>query len=143
MSKRNNSFLSLFGVVLGVAAGWKLRKIVQREYENIKAKPGSSQKVSDKELLNTIFGKYSQELKSYFQEVRDGIDSQVKELKLDLKSIDTAKYREIVNDVLTSLKSEYKVSKQEISQLRDYLLSDFELMTKKVKSKTSKDTKKK
>ena len=128
--KRDNSVWPILGLGAGVAAGWLLRKFFQDKYDE--TRPFTTP-ASEKELVTTVFGEYSQEARNYYREVRDEVTASVAELKMSLKDVDTAKYKELVNDALDKVNEDNTMPKKQVDKLREYLMEDFKTVKEQTK----------
>jgi hypothetical protein len=121
--RKHGSMATLFGLGAAIAAGWWLRKFFQEQYEETNGI--SNGKVSEKELVRTVFGRYSQRAQDYYEQVKDEIDQELSDMKMSLNDIDLAKYRELVSDTVERVQQEQAVPVEFVSALRNYLMSDF------------------
>lgn len=129
MGKKNGSIIgSILALGTGVAAGWTLRKIMQRKYDEISDLPRSlkADSVSDKELITTLFDNYSTQMRDYFADVQDQIKVSLNDVKNDWQNIDKRKYRQLVDEAIKNAQTEQKVPQKQIERLRDYLMADWD-----------------
>lgn len=126
--KSKGLFGSLFTLGAGVAAGWWLRKKMRQIYENTQDFPASLQSstVSDEQMLKQIFSKYSAQTREYYLQVQDQLKDALADLQTTVSEIDKKKYQQLVDEALMQAKQDKKVSQKSITELKNYLLGDFE-----------------
>ncbi len=131
---KQGSLGAVVGIGLGLAAGWSLRKLLQKKYDETAG--FLREPVSEKELITTVFGEYSKEAAEYYQQVRTELVNQFAQLQTSMAEIDTQKYRELVDVALKNIQQDKAISKSQINALREYLMDDFAHI--KAKAKTAK-----
>ena len=112
---------------LGVVAGWFLRRALQQKYEGMQPNGKAlTAGVSDREMIETVFGEYTHQLRDTYQDVRQELESQLDEMKSSLQEIDITKYREMVREAVENR----SLSPEQMKQLRTHLEEDFQHVRK-------------
>jgi hypothetical protein len=120
----NGMNISLPVLGLGLAAGWFLRKLLQQKYEEVSGNGVTS--VSDREMIETVFGEYSSQARKSVAEVRREVDARMSNLKTSLQEIDLEKYKELVREVVESVGQNGRLSNEQMLDLQEYLVEDFQ-----------------
>lgn len=83
-----------------------------------------------KAQVKDIFGKYSEEGKAKYLEIKDMVATKVAAVKTAGENIDKEKYSKVVDDVVTEFKSDLLVTKNSKNKITTYLKKDWEKIKK-------------
>lgn len=84
-----------------------------------------------KKRVEAIFGKASDEAVAKYKEIRDAVTAKVASLKTTGQELDKEKYAKVVDEVVTSFKTDLLGAKGSVKKLSHYLKKDW-LKVKKV-----------
>ena len=133
---KQSGFGTILGLGIGLAAGWGLRKLLQKKYDETIGLFRNP--VSEKELITTVFGEYTKEASGFYEQVQQELMDQISQLKTSLSEIDTKKYRELVDDALKKIQRDQEIPQKQVKALREYLMDDFAQIKVKAKKQSAK-----
>lgn len=136
----NGMNLSLPVLGIGLAAGWFLRKVLQQKYEEVSG--NGRNPVSDREMIETVFGEYSSQARNSVAEVRQELDTRMGNLRTSLQEIDTDKYKELVREAVESVGRNGRLSNEQMMDLQEYLVEDFHQLRDSAKDEARKGARK-
>ncbi len=123
------------GLFLAPKAGKELRKDAQKLYSDI---------TKDSEAaVKEIFGKVTEESMDLYKKAQKEVASQVDNASKTYKSIDKAKYKEIVMNAVENVKEDMKLPETQLKKLMSYLEGDFKKLANNVAPKKKAAAKKK
>lgn len=127
----------ILGTITGAVGGLLLApqsgKKTRQQISNLAAELSieAKDKVSETEkIVKDAFGKYSDEGKAKYVEIKNAIVSRVATVKTAGEKIDKDKYGQLVDEVLATFKKDLKRDKNTISKLSDFLKKDWDKIKK-------------
>lgn len=117
----NSLLIGFLGLVAGTIGGILLAPMSGKESREELVK-----KIRD------IFGIYSTEYKDKFEKVREAVGKRLIALKKTGAQIDSEKYMEVVDEVVTDFKSDINTTKDGFEKLSKYLKTDWEKVKKAI-----------
>jgi len=113
------------GLLLAPQSGKKTRQQIANLNADLSLK--TKDKVSETEkVVKDVFGKYSNEGKTKYVEIKKAVVSKVAAVKTASGKIDKNKYGQLVDEVLVSFKKDLKSNKNTIGKLSEYLKKDWD-----------------
>lgn len=140
----------VIGAVLGgIAAYFLAPKSGKENREMAKEKFGEFKKRVEgkniEEIAKEIFGIASEEGQRLYTIAREDLNMRLEKVQESIDEIDRDKYKGIVDDVMTRLKSEKDITKDRLNRLQDYLMNRWDIAQEEGKKDTKRivaDTKK-
>lgn len=140
MSKTGKFFLAgMLGAVAGAVGGLLLapqsgkktrREIVELANEialKIKTKADDT-----RNQVKDIYGKYTEEGKAKYLEIKDAVVAKVATIKTAGEEIDREKYGKVVEDVVADFKEDLEATKSGSTKIINYLKKDWEKIKKAI-----------
>ncbi|HWS48648.1 MAG TPA: YtxH domain-containing protein [Candidatus Methanoperedens sp.] len=140
MSKTGKFFLAgMLGAVAGAVGGLLLapqsgkktrREIVELANEialKIKTKADDT-----RNQVKDIYGKYTEEGKTKYLEIKDAVVAKVATIKTAGEEIDREKYGKVVEDVVADFKEDLEATKTGSTKIINYLKKDWEKIKKAI-----------
>jgi len=138
MSKTGKFFLaSVLGAVAGAVGGLllapqsgkKTRREIMDLAEELTLKVKT--KADDtKDLVKDVYGKYTEEGKAKYLEIKGAVVSKIATVKTAGENIDKEKYEKVVEEVVGEFKDDLKTTKSGGTKIVNYLKKDWEKMKK-------------
>ena len=119
------------GLFLAPKAGKELRDDAMKLYKKL-------QKEDPKVLAKKIFGDVSDESQKFVKKAYQDLSVQLADLKKTSSKIDTAKYKEAVKNVVTTIKDEGNIPDGSMKKLVSYLEGDEKRMFASTSKKSTK-----
>jgi gas vesicle protein len=117
------------GLLLAPQSGKKTRREIMDLAEELTLKVKT--KADDtKELVKDVYGKYSEEGKAKYLEIKGAVVSKVATVKTAGENIDKEKYEKVVEDVVSEFKDDLKATKNGGTKIVNYLKKDWEKIKK-------------
>lgn len=117
------------GLLFAPQSGKKTRQDIVDLAEEITDKV--KDKASDtKEQVKDIYGKYSEEGKEKYLEIKDTVVKKVAAIKTAGENLDKEKYGKVVEDVVAEFKDDLDATKNGSSKIVNYLKKDWEKIKK-------------
>jgi gas vesicle protein len=117
------------GLLLAPQSGKKTRQEIKALAEELTLKVKT--KADDtKNQVKDVFGKYTEEGKAKYLEIKDAVVSKVAAVKTAGVEIDREKYGKVVEEVVSEFKTDLKATKSGSSKIIGYLKKDWEKMKK-------------
>ncbi len=118
----------LFGAILGGLAAFFLsprtgkenREMAKKKFEELR-RMMKDKKVD--EIVAEIYGKASVEGKKLYMTARKELDAKLEQLTESMDEVDREKYRALVEDVISRVKTEKDATQERISKLKSYLMN--------------------
>jgi len=147
MKKSKLGFGLILGTIIGGAAAFFLTPKTGKENRELAAKKWSDlhtalKTKSKDEIIKEIFGTISKTGKALYEKAQKELNLKLDELKKDHPEIDHKKYTKVVGEVVDRLKDEKDASKENLAQLKDFLVARWDYVTKEGKKDIKKVTKK-
>jgi len=140
MSKTGKFFLAgMLGAVAGAVGGLlfapqsgkKTRQEIADLAEEIALKVKT--KADDtRDLVKDVYGKYTEEGKAKYLEIKDAVVAKVATVKTAGEEIDKEKYGKVVEDVVADFKVDLEATKDGGSKIIKYLKKDWEKIKKAI-----------
>lgn len=140
MSKTGKFFLAgMLGAVAGAVGGLLLapqsgkktrREIVELANEialKVKTKADDT-----RNQVKDIYGKYTEEGKAKYLEIKDAVVAKVATIKTAGEEIDREKYGKVVEDVVADFKEDLEATKSGSTKIINYLKKDWEKIKKAI-----------
>ena len=117
------------GLLLAPQSGKKTRQEIVDLAEELALKVKT--KADDtRDLIKDIYGKYSDEGKAKYLEIKDAVVLKVSTVKTAGENIDKEKYEKVVEDVVADFKDDLKATKNGSTKIVNYLKKDWEKIKK-------------
>ena len=117
------------GLLLAPQSGKKTRQEIKALAEELTLKVKT--KADDtKNQVKDVFGKYTEEGKAKYLEIKDAVVEKVAAVKTAGVEIDKDKYGKVVEDVVADFKNDLKATKSGSSKIISYLKKDWEKIKK-------------
>lgn len=117
------------GLLLAPQSGKKTRREIMDLAEELTLKVKT--KADDtKDLVKDIYGKYTEEGKAKYLEIKGAVVSKVATVKTAGENIDKEKYEKVVEDVVAEFKDDLKATKSGSTKIVNYLKKDWEKIKK-------------
>ncbi len=132
---------AISGLLLAPKSGKKMRADAIKTYNQLKKLLDEKK---PEEIVADIFGKVTEETKTFFNQSKDLLARHLSELKVGIDKIDKEKYKKAVGAVVGDLRSQGEISDDSLDKLRKYLEGDFRKLTtpkKRIKKIAKKSTK--
>ena len=113
------------GLLLAPQSGKKTRQQIANLNADLSLKTKDKASETEK-VVKDVFGKYSNEGKTKYVEIKKAVVSKVAAVKTASGKIDKNKYGQLVDEVLVSFKNDLKSNKNTISKLCEYLKKDWD-----------------
>lgn len=128
--KSNFGFGMLIGTILGGITAYFLsspenRALAKRKIKELKAM-WDDQKIQEK--LHEIYGEVTEEGKKAYLMAKDEINKRLDEMGID--EVDREKYKSLVEDAVARVRVETKETADQLTKLKDYLLSRWTRISK-------------
>lgn len=123
------------GLFLAPKAGKDLREDAMKMYKKL-------QKDDPKVIAKKIFGDVSEESQKFVKKAYEELSVQLVDLKKKSSKIDTAKYKEAVKNVVTTIKDEGNLPEGTVKKLMSYLENDAKRMISSAPKKPASKAKK-
>lgn len=138
MSKTGKFFLAgMLGAVAGAVGGLLLApqsgKKTRQEIADLAEEITNKVKTKadeTKEQVMDIYGKYTEEGKAKYLEIKDAVASKVATVKTAGENIDKEKYGKVVEDVVADFKDDLEATKDSSAKIVNYLKKDWEKIKK-------------
>lgn len=141
MGKQTGKFFlaGLFGALAGAVGGLLLApksgKETRKEIANLAADIALKVKTKaddTRDQVKDVFGKYTEEGKAKFLEIKEKVINKVAAVKTAGEEINKEKYGKVVEDVVADFKSDLEASKDGSVKLINYLKRDWEKIKKAI-----------
>lgn len=125
---------------LGLAAGWFVKQLfdspefAQKKDALIDRTTDIRNRLMDSDeaaRIKEIFGKTSDELTSVYQETKEKVVSELGMLKTSLEDIDKQRYIGLVTDIVAQLRSDSRLSGEQLEALTQALTDDYSKIKRK------------
>ena len=117
------------GLLLAPQSGKKTRQEIVDLAEELTLKVKS--KADDtRNQVKDVFGKYSEEGKAKYLEIKGAVVSKVATVKTAGESIDKDKYEKVVDEVVADFEEDLKATKSGSTKIVNYLKKDWEKIKK-------------
>lgn len=127
---------ALAGLFLAPKAGKALRQDALKMYKKLQTE-------DPKVIAQKVFGDVSEESQKFVKKAYEDLSVHLADLKKRYSTIDTAKYKEAVQSVITTIKDEGNMPENAMKKLMTYLESDAKkLISPSTKRKVTKTVKK-
>ncbi len=113
------------GLLLAPQSGKKTRQQIANLNADLSLKTKDKASETEK-VVKDVFGKYSNEGKTKYVEIKKAVVSKVAAVKTASGKIDKNKYGQLVDEVLVSFKKDLKSNKNTIGKLSEYLKKDWD-----------------
>lgn len=120
---------ALGGLLLAPQSGKKTRKDISNLAADLALQAKGKAQETQKQVSD-VFGKYSEESKAKYTEIKNNLMGKVATLKAAGKKIDKGKYGELVDEVVKSFRGDLKTGKNSVSKISGYLKKDWEKIKK-------------
>lgn len=139
MSKQKGNWFAagLLGAVAGAVGGLLLApqsgKKTRQEISNLAADLSLKAKgkaLETKKEVTAAFGKYSEESRAKYEEIKSSLMGKVASIKTTGEKIDKVKYGKLVDEVVAGFKGDLKSSKNAVTKITAYLKKDWEKIKK-------------
>lgn len=117
------------GLLLAPQSGKKTRQEIKDLAEELTLKVKT--KADDtKDLVVDVYGKYTEEGKNKYLEIKDAVVTKVAAVKTAGEAIDREKYGKVVEDVVADFKEDLVATKSGSTKIINYLKKDWEKIKK-------------
>jgi len=147
MGKSKFGITLALGALLGGAAAFFLTPKTGKENRELAKKKLQQLHVtlktkSKEEIVKEIFGTVSKTGKALYEKAQKELNLKLDELKKSHPEIDHKKYTKVVGEVVDRLKDEKNASKENLAQLKEFLVARWDYVTTEGKKDIKKVTKK-
>ena len=119
------------GLLLAPQSGKKTRQEIAALAEEIALKIKT--KADDtRDQVKDIYGKYTEEGKAKYLEIKDAVVAKVATVKTAGEEIDREKYGKVVEDVVADFKDDLEATKSGSTKIINYLKKDWEKIKKAI-----------
>ncbi len=141
MAKNTGKFFlaGLFGALAGAVGGLLLApqsgKKTRKQIADLAADIALSVKTKaddTKDQIVDIYGKYSEEAKTKYQTIKEGVTNKVAEVKTVTGEINKEKYGKVVEEVVADFKDDFENTKNGATKMIGYLKKDWEKIKKAI-----------
>jgi uncharacterized membrane-anchored protein YhcB (DUF1043 family) len=125
-----------WALILGVAAGWMISRLMRDKEINLKAgvqkakqkinelKPEKMDSESKQKLEEMFDG--NQDLMGIFQDIRSSLKAKLESLKNSAQKIDRSKYVVTVHEIIRDYENRLTLPEDQIEKIQHYLENDYD-----------------
>jgi gas vesicle protein len=99
---------------------------------------GRLNEIEEVRRVQEVFGEKTQEAQQVYLQAKDEVASRVQSLRNGMDSINKAKYRLVVDEVMSELKEAGSITGSQLKKLKNFLVEDYEKLREDVVEENTK-----